>query len=104
MMTSLSGTVSRMLREVMFASGVWYCIYFCVSQAVGKLDILLAVMVCHLRARNKSMIRTTVVHKLFFCFLDHLPEKFVVQRVLRDEYSKVWSVRNRGLGAACLDF
>ena len=33
MMTSLSGTVSRMLREVMLASGVWYCVLLCESQA-----------------------------------------------------------------------
>ena len=31
-MTSLSGTVSRMLREVMFASPVWSCVLLCVSQ------------------------------------------------------------------------
>ena len=31
-MTSLSGTVSRMLREVMFASLVWSCVLLCVSQ------------------------------------------------------------------------
>ena len=31
-MTSLSGTVSRMLREFMFASPVWYCVSLCVSQ------------------------------------------------------------------------
>jgi len=52
MITSLSGTVSRMLREVMFASGVWYCVLLCVSQAVGALEISLAVMVVHFRARK----------------------------------------------------
>ena len=44
MMTSLSGTVSRMLREVMFASGVWYCVLLYVSQAVSALATSLAVI------------------------------------------------------------
>ena len=64
-MTSLSGTVSRMLREVMFASGVWYCVLFCVSQAVGALDISLAVMVGHFRARKKSILSTQTFLSLF---------------------------------------
>ena len=34
-------------------SGVWYCVLLCVSQAVGALDISLAVMVGHFRARKK---------------------------------------------------
>ena len=36
----------------MFASGVWYCVLFCVSQVVGALDALLAVMVGHFRAKK----------------------------------------------------
>ena len=69
MMTSLSGTVSRMLREVMFASGVWYCVLLGVFQAVSALATSLAVMVCHFRARKKSILST----QLFFRFLDRLP-------------------------------
>ena len=65
MMTSLSGTVSRMLREVMFASGVWYCVLLCVSQAVGALDISLAVMVGHFRARKKSILTTQTFLDVF---------------------------------------
>ena len=64
-MTSLSGTVSRMLREVMFASGVWYCVLLCVSQAVGALDISLAVMVGHFRARKKSILSTQTFLSFF---------------------------------------
>ena len=30
-----------MMREVMFASGEWYCVLFCVSQAVGALVLSL---------------------------------------------------------------
>ena len=36
LMTSLSGTVSRMLREVMFASPVWSCVLLCVSQPASS--------------------------------------------------------------------
>ena len=65
MLTSLSGTVSRMLREVMFASGVWYCVALRVSQAVGALDISLGVMVGHFRARTKSILSTQTFLSLF---------------------------------------
>ena len=68
-MTSLSGTVSRMLREVMswvmFASGVWYCVLLCVSQAVSALAISLAVMVGHFRARKKSILTTQTFLSFF---------------------------------------
>mgnify|MGYP007024371975 CR=1 FL=1 len=80
MMTSLSGTVSRMLREVMFASGVWYCVLLCVSQALGALDISLAVMV-GLSTSGPEKSRFLVLHKLFLRFLDRLPVQRV--RVLR---------------------
>ena len=64
-MTSLSGTVSRMLREVMFASGVWYCVLLCVSQAVSALAISLAVMVGHFTARKKSILTTQTFLDVF---------------------------------------
>ena len=57
-MTSLSGTVSRMLREVMFASGVWYCVLVCVSQAAGALAIVLAVIGGLFQAPKKSILST----------------------------------------------
>ena len=57
-MTSLSGTVSRMLREVMFASGVWYCVLVCVSQAAGALAIVLAVIGGLFQAPQKSILST----------------------------------------------
>ena len=49
----------------MFASGVWYCVLFCVSQAVGALDISLAVMAGHFRARKKSILTTQTFLDVF---------------------------------------
>ena len=61
---------ARMLKEVMFASGVWYCVLLCVSQAVNALAISLAVMVGHFRARKKSILTTQTFLSFF---VDRLP-------------------------------
>ena len=50
---------------VMFASGVWYCVLLCVSQAVSALAISLAVMVGHFRARKKSILTTQTFLSFF---------------------------------------
>ena len=70
-MTSLSGTVSRMLREVtclrlvyLLVLGIQYCVYvLCVSQAVGALDITC----CDgrpLQGPKKSILSTQTLHVL----------------------------------------
>ena len=49
----------------MFASGVWYSVLLCVSQAVGALAISLATMLGHFRARKKSILSTQTFLSLF---------------------------------------
>ena len=53
----------------MFASGVSYCTFLCVSLVTSALAISLAAMVGHFRARKKSILTT----QTFFRFLDRLP-------------------------------
>ena len=55
----------RTLREVMFASGVWYCALLCVSLVASALAISLAAMVGHFRAREKSILTTQTFFSFF---------------------------------------
>ena len=65
MMTSLSGTGHRMLREVMFASAVWSCVLSRVSEAVEAFALIHAVTVGRSRARRKAILYSHTFLSLF---------------------------------------